>query len=95
MYSTIIINTMTRREDRATITAIIGVSSATGKERCSYQLLSKNIQSHNLTGQSSTISAFKQHSYSFGFYLSRLAVKTGPRPDTQGVLIHQGQIKTC
>lgn len=27
MYSTIIINTMTRREDRATITAIIGVSS--------------------------------------------------------------------
>lgn len=31
MYRTIIINTITSREDRATITAIIGVSSAGGK----------------------------------------------------------------
>lgn len=37
MYSTIIINTMTRREDRATITAIIGVSSAIGKEKLGYE----------------------------------------------------------
>lgn len=37
MYSTIIINTMTRREDRATITAIIGVSSAIGKEKWGYE----------------------------------------------------------
>jgi len=59
MYSTIIINTMTRREDRATITAIIGVSSATGEERCSYQQLSKNIQRHHSTGQSSIICACK------------------------------------
>lgn len=31
MYRTMIINTITSREDRATITAIIGVSSAGGK----------------------------------------------------------------
>lgn len=62
---------MTRREDRATITAIIGVSSATKKERCSYQQLSKPTQCHHLTIPLQFL-LLKQPTCSIGLHLSRL-----------------------